>query len=828
VQLSGNRLIGGAVGTAVFSAALLCAAPALAALPPGYTVTRIDTPIAVAGAGFGNGVVNVGDSDGDGKDDIAATQYTGTEQTDAGRIMLFSGATGQLLAAVNAGDANVVGTGSVSADNFIARASDLGSCPNPVAQVANMPGPTCGSATVGPRDGVNEILLGAGGVEVNTPPVGVVNDVGRVYVLDGKTLNILKRIDMPVADRLLIKDRQNENPTNLANVRGGFGRTATNPRGLPPCAGNAGIGTCPTTTAIPTAVRVGDLTNDVNNYGDIVIGANFFPETGATAHPASQCAATAGASTCVGAGRAYVYRGEDIAGSSPAANLETPMWTLKNIGAQTDDPYSGSAGHVVENFGHSQFPVGDVGACQSGGSFPVVQPGDRCLRTSRTNVPDGKPEFVISTHRSECPLFAPDYSYFECGASILFDGATGAILYIYNHPEPQANALFGFTTGQHFAVGNLGDTALPDVVIPAMQNVGTTAEAGRGYVFSGNVAANMINFAFVDDPTPNTFGRFANPTEGAGDHMPNPQVGNELLVGQFSAVQTPNKADTNFDVSFYNAANETALQTISDPDAQPESGFGSRVFPMGDLNSDGFLDFGASSVRWDAPTAPTLDRGRVYIFRSDPNAVVPPPPPPPAGPAGPAGTAGPSGANGTPGPAGASTAAVVIAGRTVDLDASKETVKRNATIRLRGVVEAFANPAACEAGQTVQLQRRTVAGTRFTTFRTLTTSGTGTFQTPKFKVTSTQFYRARVAQTDSCAGDISPRVKVKVTRSGAAAARLRLPGDPGEAAVSGMTASGRRSGSRQRTVVEVGDAAVEHVADLHESGLSAPRWLSGR
>ena len=113
--------------------------------------------------------MNVGDTNNDGKDDFAATQYTGTEQGGAGRIMLFSGATGQLITAVNAGDANIAG-GSVSGDNFLARATDLGSCANPVAQVANMPGPTCASATVGPKDDVNEILLGAGGVDVTTPP----------------------------------------------------------------------------------------------------------------------------------------------------------------------------------------------------------------------------------------------------------------------------------------------------------------------------------------------------------------------------------------------------------------------------------------------------------------------------------------------------------------------------------------------------------------------------------------------------------------------------------------------------------------------------------
>ena len=88
-----------------------------------------------------------------------------------------------------------------------------------------------------------------------------------------------------------------------------------------------------------------------------------------------------------------------------------------------------------------------------------------------------------------------------------------------------------------------------------------------------------------------------------------------------------------------NPANNQALQTISDPDNQPESGFGSKVFPLGDLNSDGMLDF-AVGRRAGTAAASVLDAGRLYVFRSDASFVVPPPPPPPPGPAGPAGPAG--------------------------------------------------------------------------------------------------------------------------------------------------------------------------------------------
>ncbi|MFN2537344.1 MAG: hypothetical protein ABR549_04225, partial [Mycobacteriales bacterium] len=337
----------------------------------------------------------------------------------------------------------------------------------------------------------------------------------------------------------------------------------------------------------------------------------------------------------------------------------------------------------------------------------------------------------------------------------LYDGATGTILYVYNDPEPVKDALFGFTTGEQFAVGNLADTALPDVVLPAFTNASNKDQAGRAYVFSGNFTANFINFANIDDPTPNTFGRFGNPTEGVGDLVGNPEVGNEVMVGEFSAVQTPNKDDTNFDVNIMNPANNKQLQNIQDPDAQPESGFGSRVFPMGDLNGDGFLDFGVASVRWDAPasgsTPAVLDAGRIYIFRSDVNAVPPPPP----------STTGPPGPPGAPG---SSTAAVTLSGRTVDLDASRATVKRNGKVSLRGVVEAFANPQACEAGQSVLVQRRALHGGRFGTFKTVKTDSKGGFKTSSFRVKRTQLFRARVLETSACLGAQSPRAQVTVVK----------------------------------------------------------------
>jgi len=752
----------GLVGGLLLPLAAVGAAPALAAgpgLPPGYQVQRIDSPINTAGAGFGGSMVPIGDVNGDGKEDFVNQATTGSLNGD-GVVQQFSGETGQLLRSANAADSGgpvVTGNGRAGADGFISRMGDIGSCPNAPALDPNQPGPTCASATIGPPDGAGEILVGAGGVDV-----GGVRDVGRVYVLDGKTLAVLKRIDMPPADRALIAARQAENPLPATNVRGGFGRTAVTPRGLPPCEGNAGVGPCPSLTAMPRAVRIGDT--DGGGMPDVVVGANNFPETGATANPDSHCAKNAGAALCLAAGRAYTYRGEEIAGSDPSVILDgtgpgqTPPKILKNIAAQADDPFN-PAGRP-EIFGHSQMEIGDVGTCQTGGGFPAVAPGERCSTAAKTIVPDGRPDYIIASHRADTPIFDPDPAFFETGVAFLYDGATGALLYTYNHPEPTPNALFAFTTGQTFALGDLGDTPLPDAVLAGFQDVQSKAQAGRAYVFSGNFTANFIVFGLMDDPTPSTFKRFGNPTEGVGDLVPD-TPGNEVLVGAFSSVQTAGQADTLTDVHFFSPVNSQALQTISDPDAQKEDGFGYRVMPLGDLNGDGFLDFAASALRWDAPAAGggagVLDRGRIYIFRSDKNAVAPAKPGPAAGPPG---APGPAGGPGPAGPGAGGSAAVALAGRTIDLDASSTKLKRGGTLQLRGVVEAFANPAACEAGVSVLIQRRAQSSGRFATFQTVKTDRTGAFQTSRFTPASTQLYRARVVQTEACAGAQSTRTLV--------------------------------------------------------------------
>ncbi len=747
-------------------------------LPPGYNVLRIDSPLPIANGGFGNTNAPIGDVNGSGHEDIAAAQYTGSLNGD-GILYEIDPVTGNTIRFTNAPDPSTGQVAKDGADTFLARYGDIGSCPDPITPTANNPGPVCPDPVMGPPDGVPDILWGLGGTPVKATDGTVVQSVGRVYIIDGKTMNVLKVLDMPAADITQIETIQKALPAQSGTVpvyRGGFGRTATAPRGLPACIGNAGVATCPT---MPSAVAKGDITSiDPSGKGglpSIIVGANQFPEiagsaaSGGTALPFTQCATqgtgpgvgvppTAASQVCVGSGRSYVYSGGAIAGTSPATPANTPQMTIKNPAAQLPFPNATSAGDQNQNFGHVQYPIGDVGTCQQGGSFIPVTPGALCPLVDRSTLQDGIPDYIICAHRAYTPIWNPDPANYEEGACFLYDGATGSILQVYTDPQPQPNTLFGFTTGEQFPVGDVGESALPDVIFGSWNDSGSKTQAGVGWVFSGNVASNQPNFARIDDPTPKTMARFANPVEGVGKLVGGSAVGNQVMAGDFSNVPTTGMADTNTTVNFMVPQNNQSLQTIQDPDNQAADAFGMHVIPLGDLNGTGQLSFAVTAPRWaTSASPPVLGQGRMYIFTPNPNAVVPTPPGPPEGPAGPAGSPGPGG---SPGPAGSMM--VAIAGRTLDIDASKSTVKSGGSVTLRGVLEAFANPTMCQASQSVLLQDRAPSGSLFKTFATVKTTASGAFKSSAVKLKGTEFFRARIEQSSICAGAQSDRLTVQV------------------------------------------------------------------
>ena len=731
------RTLTGVAAAAALMAGLV-APPVLAAgngLPRTYNVQRIDSPQPEDSGLFSLSLNVAGDLNGDGRQDLISPQVAGFNTQ--GRVYVFSGADGGPIDTITAPDPSgvganaqfgLLGTGKVGVNRSSAPFSDLGSCPG------GSSGATCPGNPIGQPDGIPDLLIGATGVDV-----GGVTDVGRVYVIDGATRAVLKRIDMPVADR------------SLTAGPAGFGREVLAPEGLPGCEGNSGIGPC---EVMPLPVRIGDM--DGAGRPDIVVGARRVNETPATAALGSHCAAAVPTATCRAAGRAYIYRGEDIVGSNPGEILDgtgpgETVRTIRNPDAQADDPQS-AINTDSEGFGNDLMPIGDVGRCNNA----ALAPGDTCPRADSSTTLDDKPEVLVMAPGEDYPLAAPDPAFSETGAAYLIDGATGTILHTYLHPEPQRAGAFGGSFEHSIAAGDMGDTGLPDAVLGAPgQNTAFTA-SGRAYVMSGNfrTSASLTNIARLDDPTPDvTEENFGGSSAGVGDLVPGADAPrNELIVGASGPRVGPFvNAGHPLDVSFFNPSTERVLQIVRDPDAQTSSAFGDSIEPLGDLNDDGFLDFGVGAFRYVGANGTTA--GRFYIFRSDNS-------PAPASAAGSAATpnAPPNAPLNAPLNA---TPAVTVAGRTVTLTAKARSIRAGGAAALDGRLTASASAAACVGNQEIELQRRAAGESGFTTFARVQTAADGSFARSDEPKRATR-YRALVAATAECLSASSEEVAVAV------------------------------------------------------------------
>jgi hypothetical protein len=525
-----------------------------------------------------------------------------------GRIHIFSGDDGALIRTLRFPDAATSTAGS--AGNFVypAKLADIASCPG---SFANLP-----CAVIGPGDGVPEVLVGASGADI----AGAAPDVGRAYVFDGATGALLKKVQMPAAD---LASEAAQFPTGKSFS---FGRAVITPSS--PFPANA-----------PDAVKRGDL--DGGGEADFVVGNPTFYEAG----PATNPSCTPG--PCAGAGRAYFFRGEDVTGSA-ADVLDTPLRVVKNPAAETGPDH--------ERFGHAFVSVGDVGTCNT-------NPGPGAVCPAGTTVPDGRPEVVVTAHRAT-------FNGTASGAVFLFDGATGALLKRYEHPEPQDSALFGYTVGtMSTAIGDVAGSSLPDIYAPAVGQVGTEVGQGRGYVLNGDWLSPTSKVANVDDPTPHRGENFGTPASGIGDVAGDAR--NEILVG-VAGPWTPGD-DRTYEgqvLVVEPATNKTVLK-FDDPDAQIGSGFGQGAVHLGDVNGDGLMDFATLAGYW--PGAVGNRVGRLYIHRSVAPPPAPPPPPPPPGttpppppPPPPAATPGPN--RGGPFTAKLALARATIASRSRTLD----------------------------------------------------------------------------------------------------------------------------------------------------------------
>ena len=638
------------------AAALLTvsATPALAAgVPRTYDVAPIESadPVPGGGGSFGWGITSA-DITGDGKMDLLVAESQGSTP---GAVFAYDGATNRHIGTIRPPELNANGDSPTLAFVYVEHMPDIGSCAGGDGADADE---ICDDTTVGGQDGIPEIIVGSRALRVGpNGEAGRTADptIGRGYVFDGRSLAtqrkgvVLKRIDMP-------PDHRESQRLRAAGPQ--FGRAMMSPQGLPPCAGprdeanNAGVGPCAPNEEVSPAVRIGDVDGNANSAdpavragarADIVIGTRGYREVSTpgqanSAPPGSQCATAAPAFTgavnnsgnCT-SGKGFVYKGEDIANSSPreildgvrngqATGVNTPesaVPTLTNPFGQT------SSGDV---FGNLQ-RLGDVGGCPAANATNPT----RCATTgdtARSYQPDGKPEIVVTDAFLDYPATNPDgVTGVDVGASYVYDGQTGRFRDIYEHPEPTNRSVFSHNFNTGFPTGNLGHSTLPDFMTGApTQNVRVVAD-GRAYVWNGEASSGRGRLiGAVDDPTPKPAGNFGSSYTGVGDLVPGQQnPANEVMIGSYSPFITSTEAASNLigDAHIINPTMNKLIQTIPDPVQEPGSGFGVGMTPMGDLNNDGFLDFAISSYLSNLSGQPA--EGRAYIFRSNNRPLSPGP-----------------------------------------------------------------------------------------------------------------------------------------------------------------------------------------------------------
>jgi hypothetical protein len=105
---------------------------------------------------------------------------------------------------------------------------------------------------------------------------------------------------------------------------------------------------------------------------------------------------------------------------------------------------------------------------------------------------------------------------------------------------------------------------------------------------------------------------------------------------------------------------------------------------------------------------------------------------------------------------------------TLTIDANKGKVEKGRKVLLSGQLDIAANES-CEPNRPIQIQRRLKSedDSKFATFATVSTDATGNY-TLKAKVKKTYFYRAVVAENESCDDETSNSQKVRVQKRNAA------------------------------------------------------------
>ena len=394
-MFAANRFRLGGIAFLILASAC-AAAPAQAELPASWAPGPIQPSPSTAGAHFGQSLVNAGDLNSDGQDDlvVGAPDYTDSELGSglSGRVYALT-STGALIWDAKAPFPQASHAGaSTGFGTKVAKLEDVGSCT-----------PTGNGCNVGAPDGIAEVLVSAPGTDTSS---GAGVDQGVVYVLDGGSGLTLKQVQL------------SERPASGVS---GFGKSLAALSGQPACDTWGGLNSCPYENG--SAVALGD----VNGGGepDFAVGAPDFTETDATLE--GVCT-----SVCPGIGRVYVFHGEAITGSS-----QTPVTEATDPAALTNY-FPGAIGEGgTPRYGATLGPVGDSGRCTD--TPDPGRPDATCVKPAvpLTNQPDGRPDLVVGAPGVDNP------GAVDAGVVFLMDPAANAAMATLQSTRGDDRGAFG-------------------------------------------------------------------------------------------------------------------------------------------------------------------------------------------------------------------------------------------------------------------------------------------------------------------------------------------------------------------------------------------------
>jgi len=146
----------------------------------------------------------------------------------------------------------------------------------------------------------------------------------------------------------------------------------------------------------------------------------------------------------------------------------------------------------------------------------------------------------------------------DAGSAYLFSGTTGALLFTFNNPFPQAGDQFGWS------VAGVGNNVLIGAPYDDPDGIG---DAGSAYLFSGTTGALLQTF---NKPNPRTFERFGDSVAG---------VGGNALVGALAAFEDIGGGEV-VDVGaayLFDSSTGVLLQTFNNPNPSQGDRFGYSV-----------------------------------------------------------------------------------------------------------------------------------------------------------------------------------------------------------------------------------------------------------